>query len=134
MRRFYVVPKSVWQEPIELFGHKDVPRFTLFHPQTGSHYIDLEDGYILLSADFATEWAEEEWHSHTEVARLPHPTLEGHVKIADLVRDPQWAHKQFKPHHFEKLKALGVDETHTVWDLHQRAKAIHPLVRLSNVY
>jgi hypothetical protein len=105
----------------------------LCHPQTGSHYIDLPGGFILCSTDFASEWAEEEWHAHPEIARLPHPTMEGGVKLGDLLT-PAWEHKQYRAHHREALAAIGIEDAHTVWDVHRIAKAIHPLVRLSHTY
>lgn len=136
MRRFYVVPKSVWEEPID-FGGMMLPRYNLFHNGIGSKgiHLDEEGNWLLLSTDFSSERAEQQWHAHPEVARLAHHTLEGDVSLADLYRKPRYAHKQFKQHHFEKLAArFGIDETHTVWDLHDRARAIDPDCRLSNVY
>lgn len=133
MRRFYIVPRSVWSEVVNIAGQM-TQRFNLFHHAIGSLGIDLDDDHILLTTDFMSEWAEEQWHSHPEVARLPHPTLERSVKLADLHSDPQHAHKQFKPHHLAKLAKLGVNGSHTVWDVHKAAIKINPGVKLSNVY
>lgn len=135
MLRFYVVPRRVWEEPID-FGIM-LPRYNIFHPGIGSHGIHLDDQgeWLLLSTDFASERLEDLWHSHPEVARLPHPTQEGDVKLAHLHVKPQHARKQFKAHHWEKLAGkFGLDETHTVWDLHDRASAMDRDCRLSNTY
>lgn len=89
----------------------------------------------MLSTDFDADWAETAWHAHPEVARLFHPTREGHLKLIELHTNPLYVHKQFKQHHWNLLVArLGIDKTHTIWDLHDRASAIDPGCRLSNVY
>lgn len=134
MRRFYVTTKAVWGEPVPFGEGLVLPRFNLFHPAVGSHYIDLPNGHILLSADFHSEWCEETWHAHPEVARLPHPVYEGKVTLSDLVNLPEHEQKQFRPHHLDALGAVGIQEHHTVWDVHRIASAIYPLVRLSNTY
>lgn len=137
MRRFYVVPKAVWEEPIDFGGGMMLPRYNLFALRSGSSGIHLDEksAWLLLSTDFDVDWQEEMWHAHPEVARIAHPTREGDVKLIDLHRNPKHAHKQFKQHHWDLLVAkFGLDQTHTVWDLHDRARAIDPDCRLSNVY
>jgi hypothetical protein len=106
----------------------------LFHQATGAHWIDLADGYVLLCTDFSSEWAEETFHAHPEVARLAHPTMEGNIPVGDLHSKPDHGHKQFKHEHMKALNSLGIQEHHTIWDIHKIAKAIHPNVRLSQLY
>jgi len=135
MRRFYVCPKDVF-EGLHLIAGQLLPRYNLFHQGTGSHYMDLPGGFILLCTDFASEWAENEWHSQPEVARLTHPTLEGNVPLAQLHSQPQWAHKQFKPKHFAAISAaIPLAPNDTVWDLHSKLKAAGWVgLQLSNTY
>ncbi len=120
-----------------MIGGRLMPRFNLFHAGEGSSgiWLDPAGEWLLLSTDFSKSWTEEQWHAHPEVARLAHPDKEGHIKLIDLHRDPRHAHKQFKQHHWEKLASrFNLDETHTVWDLHDRARAIDPDCRLSYGY
>jgi hypothetical protein len=136
MRVYYICERSVWEEPID-FGGVMLPRYNLFHPGVGSAciHLDANGDCFLVSTEFATDGAQETWHSHPEVARLPHPTNEGDVPVAQLHQNPKHARKQFKRHHWDLLVAkFGLNETHTVWDLHDRACAIDPLCRLSNTY
>lgn len=123
MRRLYVTHKSVWESPIRE-GHP-MRRHALFSAQTGSHYIDLAEGYILLAGAFDNEWAEEIWSTHPGVSVLPHPTMEGAMKIGDKVKNQV---------HLEALKSVGIQDQHTVWDAHEVSRKLHPLVRLSNVF
>lgn len=137
MRRYYVVPKRVWEEKIDFGAGMMLPRYNLFHSGVGSSWLALDpaEEWLLLSTDFAKEWAEEQWHAHPEVARLAHPDKESNIKLVDLHRDKRHGHKKFKQHHWQMLATrFGLDETHTVWDLHDRASAIDPDCRLSHVY
>jgi hypothetical protein len=144
MRRFYIVPRRVWQEPIAYFGEQlMLPRFNLFDRSIGSACIPLHDEleldhpeqYFLVSTDFDSARAEDHWHSHSEVARLSHPTDEKRVKLSELHQGSEYSHKNFKKHHWDRLaKKFALDETHTVWDLHDRARALDPDCRLSNSY
>lgn len=139
MRRYYILPRRIWEEPID-FGGMMLPRYNLFHAGVGSAWLELPAGqdtdtWLLLSTDFSVEWAEEQWHAHPDVAHLAHPTRESDIKLVDLHRDPRHAHKRFKEHHWRKLAArFALNETHSVWDLHDRARAIDPDCRLSNTY
>jgi hypothetical protein len=126
MRRFYVTKKTVLLEPI---GKSKMPMHNLFHPAIGSHFIDLSDGYILMSTDFATEWAEETWHTHPEVAHLPHPTKE--PALATL---PEMPDKQFTAAHLQALASIGITGDHNVWDVHRIASARNRSVKLSSTY
>jgi hypothetical protein len=136
MRVYYICPRRVWEEPID-FGGMTLPRYNLFHHGVGSSCIHLDDAgdWLLVSTDFSSEAAQEIWHSHPEVARLPHPTQQSNVLISRLSVDPQHARKQFKSTHWDLLVAkFGLNPTHTVWDLHDKATSMDPLCRLSNVY
>jgi hypothetical protein len=137
MRRFFVLNKAVWQEQIDHGGRQFAPRFCLFK-NNESHYIDLtDDGMVLLAGELANEASAEVWHAHPEIASLPHPTLEGNVTFDDVIHDAKHAHRQFKDAHLAALNshpALKIDRQHTIWELHEQARKIHPLVRLTNIY
>jgi hypothetical protein len=143
MKRWYIVPKSVWEE--------DDPRISqprhawLF----GSSYVELDDDHLLACTDFAKDHHEEAWHDHPEIARLAHPQLEQDLPIAHLVSGGgpglqagvsgvnKYAHKQFKSHHFDKLKALcaqhghQLNDQHTLWDVHDVLIQHYPGLKLS---
>lgn len=94
----------------------------LFHPQHGSHYIDLPNGRILVATAFASEFAEEEFHARSTTKRsLPHPVFEGTDTItAD--------HAAELGHLFQSAEEAS---RATVRDVVRKAAAIHPLMRLS---
>jgi hypothetical protein len=155
MRRFFIVPKSVW-----LMAH----HASLFHPGVGSHFIDLvapgesptpmaeiapakvavaraafsaEAGagsnYVLVSTDFHSEGVEELWHGHDAVAILPHPTFEGNDPIHQHVGS---ATKRIHPAHIAALAShAGIGYVHgdTVLDLARKAAAVHPLMKLRHI-
>lgn len=128
MRVWYIVPKDVWNGIIDpqhgLRGHD------LMH---GSSYVELDETHILLATDFAQSntWAEEQWHDHPEVARLAHPIHEANVPLSHLHLNAEHDHKQFKKHHHDRLKqAFGIEDHHTLWDLHERIKKHYPGIRL----
>jgi len=94
----------------------------LFHPQHGSHYIDLPNGRILLAASFLTEGAEEAFGLQVKsLQSLPHPIFSGSDKIS--------------VGHVEELSHLFTSKEEarsaTVRDVVKKATAIHPLMRLS---
>src|SRR5581483_1674850 len=131
MKRYYICPLDVWQEPIDLFGRAR-PRF---HLMDGSHGIQLSDTHILLLTEFKTEWAACQWHDHPEVARLACPIMEPTVPLYSLCQDPKYSTKQFTENHWQLLvDNFQLDETHTVWDLHNKVKDDYPSLRLSSVY
>jgi hypothetical protein len=124
MKRYYICPKSAWHGT-----HKcGEPHHALM---AGSSYIELDDQHILLLTDFTSEWAEAEWHSHPEVARLAHPTMEAGVPLSQLC-DESYRHKQFTSKHLDLLSILGVTATDTVWDLHNKLKDDYPGLRLNS--
>ena len=164
MRRMYVTGHDVWNGDHQFSQDMILPRWHLFAPGIGSHFIHLIDyasqdnaelivadpqawellpeviawraagAHILLSGDFHNEDNEMAWHAHPEVARLPHPKDEGRVALKDLHSDPSYQHKQFKKQHMDSLNIIGVKDMHTVWDVHKIASARCPQVRLSNTF
>ena len=94
----------------------------LFHSRHSSHYIDLPNGRILLSAVFADEGSEEEFSLRAKsLQSLPHPVFSGNDKIAA-------GHVEELHHLFtSKEEAKGA----TVRDVVKKAAAVHPLMRLS---
>ena len=143
MRRLYILPKSVWSGEIQTGTHtlpdgSSQPVMLrvaqLFHPGIGSHYIDLPGGLVLMMTSFDhDERAEDLFHAHSEVAILPHPTLDG--------RKPLQAHVgaagyKFEQRHLDALiahAALGVSGTDSVLDVARKTETIHPEVRFRNV-
>ena len=139
MKHYYVTHIDVWQGKHDFGDGRLGKRFNLF--PRGSHGFHLRNGLLLLSVDFDESQPlhrshQQIWHGHPEVARLHHPTLSADEPISHLHTLPRWAHKQFKPHHYDALRhMLKIEDHHTVWDVHQRAKQIHPLVILDeNTY
>lgn len=132
MRLFYVTDKWTWDAKLFLDG---VP-FHMGVMFNMAHFIQLEgdDKHILLSGDLKEGW-EPHWHSHPLVARLPHPQYESSVPIHHLYTVVQLQHKNFCRCHYESIrKTLGLIDGHTVWDLHDLARKIHPEVRLDHRY
>lgn len=124
MKRYYIAPQSVWLDHVDHFA--------------GSSCIELGDNHLLICTDFSSEYSEDIWHSHPQVARLTHPQLEAIVPLADLFLQSHHAHKQFAQHHFDKLNAVlaisglqPLDATHTLWDFHERIKGNHPGLKLN---
>lgn len=154
MKRLYITKKNVWAaQAVNLNGvkmahtaptklikegalQKDIPlnNYELFDVKWGTHYIDLDSEYILLAGDVEhSALYEEIWHSHPEVARLPHPIYEGNVPVKDLLT-PQHSIKQYTQLHHNALlnhKELGATPDDTVLTLSNKAKKLHPLVKLS---
>ena len=122
MRRYYITTRRLWRAHVNLF-----------HPQLGSHYVDLANGMVLVSTDFESTSAEEKWHLHPAVARLWNNSLERTNKLSDLLL-PVNVHKQFTQSHLTALASIGVTGAHTVADVHKIALALHPLCRLNVEY
>lgn len=153
MRRFYVLPQSVWAGKIQIGIHhttetlisavtgKAIPStdgtpiyhdvVQLFHPIIGSHYIDLPGGMILLCTSFDhNEIYEDLFHAMPEVAILPHPTTDGTKPLSQ--------HVGSVPHKFTAmhLKALmdnpdmGIVASDSVLDVAKKASKIHPEVKI----
>jgi hypothetical protein len=116
MRRLFVCPKDVW-----LAHHRD----NGFHPVTGSHYLELPDGMVLVSAAFHHEGAELKWTSHPDVAALPDPVYDGKTTLAQHRDNPE---RRYTHVHHEALKAMGAADGDTVMDVSRKAAVIHPLV------
>ena len=106
MNLYYLVSKEIWAT------HTDS-----FHPSLGSHYIDLPDGRILLSAHFPLNHSSLElWEGKQGVEALPHPVFEGSKKLDKK--------------HVDALQHLGVTAEHTVVDVARIAGAIMPTMKL----
>jgi hypothetical protein len=143
MRRLYVLPKDVWIGTVQT-GTRTMtdgsvepvllPMAQLFHPAIGSHYIDLPGSMVLMMTSFDhDERCEDLFHSHPEVAILPHPTLDGRKALKSHIDAPGY---RFSQRHLDALKGhrdLGIVDTDTVLDVARKASAIHPEVRFRNV-
>ena len=106
MNLYYIADKEKWNSSIDVF-----------HPNLGSHYIDLPDGRILVSCHFPeSEASQEHWESLEGVERLPHPTFEASVPI--------------KRSHALALGHLGIKEFDTVLHVARAAAKRHPLMKL----
>ena len=105
MNLYYITSIEVWKT------HTDS-----FHPGLGSHYIDLPDGRILLSADFPNHSSLEIWEQKQGVELLPHPVFEGTKKLDKK--------------HVDALQHLGVTADHTVVDVARIAGAVMPTMKL----
>jgi len=142
MRRLYILPRDVWSGAVQT-GTRAMPDGSLepvmmptaqiFHPTIGSHYIDLPNGMILMMTSFDhDERCEDLFHSHPEVAILPHPTLDGRKTLKSHLGAPGY---RFAQRHLDALaghRELGIAETDSVLDVARKASAIHPEVRFRN--
>lgn len=163
MRRLYVTTKDVWEgQALDLSGkplvhhipvqavrkddkgnsktvteHQEVPfrHIDLFDPRVGSAYLILDDSHILVSTDTDhSEYCQEIWHNHPEVAVLPHPVYEGKVQLHEL-GSADHAAKRFKKKHLDSLmalKTLSAAGTDTVITLAKKASRLQPLVKLAS--
>jgi len=118
MNLYYVVPETVFHEPFANHtGRITSHRFDLFQGQRNI-YLPLANGLVLLMIE-DTGWhptSQGNWHSHPEVARLPHPEKEATVTFGDAMKLP---HKQLQQKHLDALNAkLKILPTHTITDLH----------------
>jgi hypothetical protein len=86
-----------------------------FHPQYGSHYLDLPDSRLLVLAHFHNEAGETAMSAHPEVAILPDVALEGNEPL--------------RPEHLAAVEHLQL-EGNTVLHLARAAARIHPLMKL----
>ena len=86
-----------------------------FHPQYGSHYIDLPDGRILLMANFNDEAGEVLFTSDDQVETLPDPYFAGNQPL--------------EAKHLSAVAHLGL-EGNTVLHLARAAGKMHPLMKL----
>ena len=106
MNLYYLTSKEVWSTHTHAF-----------HPSLGSHFIDLPDGRILLSAHFPLNHSSLEiWEAKPGVEPLPHPVFEGTKKLAGK--------------HVDALKHLGVTAEHTVVHVARIAGEIMPTMKL----
>jgi hypothetical protein len=142
MRRLYILPKSAWEGNIQIGTHANpdgssspvlVPVRQLFHPNIGSHYIDLPAGMVLMMTSFDhDERSEDLFHAHPDVAILPHPTADGHKPLVNHIGAAGY---KFAQSHLDALKghsSLRIQDTDTVLDVARKAATIHPEVRFRN--
>jgi hypothetical protein len=67
LNSYYICDKQAWMDNVDLF-----------HPSLGSHYIDLPNGQILVSANFPdNHYSQDAFESLSGVMSLPHPVFEG---------------------------------------------------------
>lgn len=102
----------------------------LFNPATGSHFIEVGEGQILVATCLEhSEYNAEIWHSLPEVARLPHPIYEGNVPMKHVLENAEHLPKRFRRKHMNALKnhsRLEFNEMDSVIDLSRKAKRIKP--------
>lgn len=127
MKRLYVLPHAMFHGSHTTNNGANIKHTDLFHSTTGGHYILLTGGMILAALDFHDEAAEDYWHEHPEVAPLPHPTFEGNLPLQAAVDNPT---RNLQQHHLDALDHIGVLPTHSVLDVSNIAKTLHPLVRI----
>jgi hypothetical protein len=145
MRRFYILPMALWEGKIETGTHyesggKTTPvmvwTHNIFDPNVGSHGIVLSqtDPHILICTSVShSEFAEDLFHGHPEVALLPHPGTMGTMKLAEHIQNT--SHRYTSKHH-EMLKAhpdIKATDFDTVLTLAKKCEAVHPLMKLRNV-
>lgn len=80
-----------------------------------SHWIQLSSGEVLIAAEFASAQAERIWSGQPHVTSLPHP-LSGQAIGAGIA---------------VRLSDLGSQATDTVFNVAQKAAAIHPQMSLT---
>lgn len=122
MKKLYVCTKEAW-----LTSHHACH----FHPVAGSHWIELEDGLILLAAVFNGEHGEETFSAHPDVTPLPDPIFEGNVTMA-AHRDNS-ARKYSAAHHAALVATLGVTDSDTVLDVSRKSEARCRSVKISHI-
>jgi hypothetical protein len=114
-KKFYITDRDSWGKHIHSF-----------HPQHGSHYIDLPNGKIFAGITWHDEAAQVAFELHADgggnplVETLPHPVHEGTKKL--------------KQKHLDMLADLNPGQNDTIIDLVRKAGQRHPRFRLSAIY
>jgi len=109
MNTYYITDQATHDGHIELF-----------HPQLGSHYINLPKGKILVSCHFPENHScIETWEAHPNVKALPHPVFEGTKPLSDA--------------HVAALSSLGIVAGNTILDIAKVAASIHPGMKLRHI-
>lgn len=104
MKQFYICPKQVAESRRTIFKNR-------------AHYIELDNGYILLVCDFGVdERADNLWSDTPGVEHLPHTHYD-----KDLPLDAR---------HVEMLQAQGLEQGDTVVELSRKAAKHHPHMRI----
>lgn len=110
------------------------PMTWLFHPQIGSHYLNLpnDNCFLMTSLSHDERW-EDLFHSHPDVAILPHPTQDGRMPLSQHIGRPGY---KFTQAHLDLLTSsplfkpaiVGTDSLIDVLN-----KLGHPEFRIRNV-
>lgn len=150
MRRLYVAPVAVamqnnhmfhprvgWQA-IHLIAYTSPANAELMHSDPAAWEALPEvlawratESQILISTSLEhSEASEDAWHSHPDVAILPHPTFEGTDKLS---KHKDSVPKKLKQKHLDALSVIGVTPNDTVWDVSDKAKVLNINVRLRAV-
>jgi hypothetical protein len=115
VKHYSIMEKDEWRR----FVHH-------FHPQFGSHYIDLPSGQILVGYSFQQEASEDHFFSTAKGLHLPHAVWHGNDPIGPEVAEH--VHHLFDGETTEEKKAAASKAT--TKDIAARASKIHPLLRM----
>jgi len=99
MKEFSICQKEDFAAAAHLFGN--------------AHYIDLNNGQILLCAEFSSENHKNKWHG-TEAVHFPHPL------------SSQTVGSEIANH----LVHLNIQPSDSTYQAVQKISAIHPLMKL----
>ena len=92
-------------------------------PISGSHYLAVGAGYLLVSTDLSSDPRRLEWWTDRGAVCLPDPTYEASTTLAEYVANPARA---FKQPHLDALATLGVTGSDTVMTVSAKAVARFP--------
>lgn len=124
MKRCYMIHESAWESQVQ-FAYTTAPLWHSFEGK-GCTWIDLPDGYRLVTGDFASEDREAAWNGHKAVVHLHHPVKEKSLPLSHLLTSSH-AHKRFTATHLDVLsRGLGVTEADTMETLNEKIAAVHP--------
>jgi hypothetical protein len=99
--KYYITDKATWH--------------SVRNHATSSHFLDLENGQILVKADFADPSKAANF-THPRIVPLPHP----------------YRQTKLHPDVVSVLAHLGVNETHSTMDVSDIVEKIHPLMSLDH--
>jgi hypothetical protein len=115
VKTFHIMDKPEWG--------KFVP---YFHQQSGSHYIDLPSGKILVAVAFSSEASENHFEDNAGKDSLPHPVWNGNDTLTS-------SHVEELFHLFDgntdDEKKVAASKA-TTKDVAAKVSKIHPLMRL----
>jgi hypothetical protein len=113
-RTYHIMEKSEWRKYVHYF-----------HPQYGSHYIDLPSGKILVAVTFMQD-ASEDFFETAVKKSLPHPVWNGNETLDE--EHVEELHHLFDGATAEEKKAAASKAT--TKDVVARASKIHPLMKM----